>query len=362
MASISERTRAGGRKVFVVQIIRRNFGNYRDSQTFSNRRDAEAWAKKREAEIELSIAEGRDLRGPQPGKETLGDAIDAYLKDQASIGRTKAQCLRTIRNEYAICDKPCDVIRSATIVDFARQIANRPDVTSRSTVGNYLSHLAAVFKYAPALSGFLLDKAEMDKALAACQHSGLIGRAAKRERRPTLEELDTLLDHFVRSSQRDARIIPMHLITIFAIFSTRRQDEITRILWEDYDEEEKQVLVRKMKHPGMRGGVDTVCELPDPCTEILRQMPKISDRIFPFNTDVVSRRFTDACKLLEIRDLRFHDLRHEGISRLAELGRTVPQLASTSGHKSWQSLERYSHVRKLGDKYQNWPWMHKLLK
>lgn len=37
MASISERVRAGGRKVYLVQIIRRSLGNYRDSQTFSNR-------------------------------------------------------------------------------------------------------------------------------------------------------------------------------------------------------------------------------------------------------------------------------------------------------------------------------------
>lgn len=49
MASISERVRAGGRKVYLVQIIRRSLGNYRDSQTFSNRADAQAWAKKREA-------------------------------------------------------------------------------------------------------------------------------------------------------------------------------------------------------------------------------------------------------------------------------------------------------------------------
>jgi hypothetical protein len=41
--------------------------------------------------------------------------------------------------------------------------------------------------------------------------------------------------------------------------------------------------------------------------------------------------------------LHFHDLRHEGISRLFEMGRTIPQAASVSGHRSWASLQRYSH-------------------
>jgi hypothetical protein len=27
-----------------------------------------------------------------------------------------------------------------------------------------------------------------------------------------------------------------------------------------------------------------------------------------------------------------------------------------SGHRSWQSLKRYSHLRQSGDKYQNWKW------
>lgn len=45
MASITERARKGGRKAYLVQIIRRSFDNYRESQTFDNRKDAEKWAK-----------------------------------------------------------------------------------------------------------------------------------------------------------------------------------------------------------------------------------------------------------------------------------------------------------------------------
>jgi len=59
---------------------------------------------------------------------------------------------------------------------------------------------------------------------------------------------------------------------------------------------------------------------------------------------------------LEIEDLRFHDLRHEGISRLFEMGWTIPQVATVSGHRSWKILKRYSHLRQSGDKYANWKW------
>src|SRR5215831_10607941 len=60
---------------------------------------------------------------------------------------------------------------------------------------------------------------------------------------------------------------------------------------------------------------------------------------------------------LGIDDLRFHDLRHEGISRLFEMGKTIPQAAAVSGHRSWTSLKRYTHIRQTGDKYKGWKWL-----
>jgi hypothetical protein len=76
---------------------------------------------------------------------------------------------------------------------------------------------------------------------------------------------------------------------------------------------------------------------------IIELIPRRGDRIFPYSTDAINAAFTRACKVLAIDDLQFHDLRHEGISRLFEMGRTIPQVASVSGHRSWQSLQRYTH-------------------
>lgn len=44
-------------------------------------------------------------------------------------------------------------------------------------------------------------------------------------------------------------------------------------------------------------------------------------------------------------NFRFHDLRHEAVSRLVEAGLTDQQVSAISGHKSMQMLKRYTHLR-----------------
>ena len=46
-----------------------------------------------------------------------------------------------------------------------------------------------------------------------------------------------------------------------------------------------------------------------------------------------------------IKNLRFHDLRHEAVSRLVEAGLGDQEVAAISGHKSMQMLRRYTHLR-----------------
>ena len=43
-------------------------------------------------------------------------------------------------------------------------------------------------------------------------------------------------------------------------------------------------------------------------------------------------------------DCRFHDLRHEAISRFFELGCTVPEVMTISGHKTVAALDIYTHA------------------
>ena len=46
-----------------------------------------------------------------------------------------------------------------------------------------------------------------------------------------------------------------------------------------------------------------------------------------------------------ITDLRFHDLRHEAISRMFERGMTVEEVMPVSGHRTLDQLSRYINLR-----------------
>jgi integrase len=112
-----------------------------------------------------------------------------------------------------------------------------------------------------------------------------------------------------------------------------------------------------MKDPEKKKDNDILCDLPPEAIAIIESMPRTAPEIFPFSTDAISAAFTRVCQFLEIDDLHFHDLRHEGISRLFEMGKTIPQVAAVSGHRTWNSLKRYTHLRQAGDKYAGWKWL-----
>ncbi|WP_207100412.1 tyrosine-type recombinase/integrase [Paracoccus shandongensis] len=362
MATIAERKRKDGTVSYVAQIIKRAH-NFHDSKTFDSRRVAEAWAAKREKEIQADIEAGRPITKQKIKTKTLGDAIDLYINESMNpIGKTKTQVLRTIQKEYGpeIADVRCDLITSKTIIEFAKTLHDRDCITSASTVLNYMSHLSSIFAIARPAWNMPLDEKAMKEAMTICKKMGYTKKSKSRTRRPSIEEINSLMQYFLDKRITRPNVNPMHKIIAFALFSTRRQEEITRLQWSDYDPKHKRILIRDMKHPGEKIGNDVFVDLPDPCCDIIETMPKTGTYIFPYGVDAISAAFTRGCKFLEIKDLHFHDLRHEGISRVMEMGYTIPQAAKVSGHKSWQSLQRYSHIDKSGDKWENWEWIEKL--
>jgi hypothetical protein len=60
-------------------------------------------------------------------------------------------------------------------------------------------------------------------------------------------------------------------------------------------------------------------------------------------------------------DLRFHGFQYEGISRHFEMGMDAPFVVQISGHKKSVSLEKYTHVEEVGDKFCEWIWFYKPL-
>lgn len=352
MATITARPRQDGTVGYTAQIKIKRGGRVIFSQaaTFDRLQAAKAWVARKEKEL----AKPGALDAARRPKGTVADLIDRYLDTmRKQVGRTKAGALDLLkRTEFARIDTAD--LRAEDIVKLARDLGQ---TRQPQTVQNYLSHLSAVLRIARAAWGIEIDRALMQSAAEATLHLGLTGKSASRSRRPTVDEMDRLMQHFAdRSARRPA--LPMHQVAAFALFSTRRQEEILRITWADL--EPGHVLVRDMKHPGQKVGNDCWCSLPPEAEAIARAMPRTDPRIFPWSTDAVSAAFTRACRFLDIPDLHFHDLRHEGTSRLFEMGQTIPQAASVTGHRSWSSLQRYAHLRQTGDKWAGWAWLDRV--
>ena len=355
MASIIERKRKGGSS-FLAQIVIKRDGKilHRENKTFPNRREAVAWGKFRENELAEPGAVD-EIKAEDP---TLAKAIEKHERELKHVGRTKGSVLRLLR-DTKLAKMRCSEIRSQHIVSLARELG---ETRAPATVSGYMTFLNGVFDIARPAWGYPLDQQAMKDALVVIGKQGLTGRSKKRERRPTLDEMNKLMEFF---AGRKGDALPMLKIVAFALFSTRRQSEITRLLWSDLDEAHSRILVRDAKDPKGAAGNHIWTELTPEALRIIQSMPRSAAEIFPFNPETAGSAFREACLVLGITTeempeddrLHFHDLRHEGVSRLFEMGRTIPQVASVSGHRSWQNLQRYTHLRQTGDKFDGWPWL-----
>lgn len=104
--------------------------------------------------------------------------------------------------------------------------------------------------------GYEIDPLAMTDARKVLRKLGMVTKSKERNRLPTMEELDQLMEYFFEREARGNSSIPMPKIIAFALFSMRRQEEITRICWDDIDVSRQAVSVRDMKNPGRKIGND----------------------------------------------------------------------------------------------------------
>lgn len=362
MATIRARKRTDGSVSYTAQIrlFRDGAQVYQESQTFARKQAAQAWVRRREAELDQP---GAIERANRKGV-TVQDMIKQYLDEMEKVrplGKTKEATLNAIAaTEFG--QTVDSAINSQRLVDFALwRMSKEGGGVQPQTAGNDLAHLGAVLSIARPAWGYEVDIHAMADARKVLRKLGYNMKSRERDRRPTKDELDKVLEHFVGIQQRRPSSINMLKVTGFALFSTRRQDEIGRMLWEDVDEERQRVMVRDMKNPGQKIGNDVWCHLPDEAWRILKSMPKERAEIFPYNSSSIATAWAKACKFLMIEDLHFHDLRHDGVSRLFEMDWDIPRVASVSGHRDWNSLRRYTHLRGRGDHYAEWPWLERII-
>jgi integrase len=349
MATITERTKKNGEASYTAMIRLKEKGVivFKKTATFDREAAAKAWVKRTEADARKPGG----LIAPTPSM-TLGQAIDKYIATtRKELGRTKEHGLRSLR-EDEIAQIPCSDITSAHIVDYARRLGEGDRLPQ--TVATYLSHLGAIVAVGESALGAPLSEEAMTQSIKACKRLGLIAKSDERDRRPTIQELDLIMGQLSRRDPRKNSPAMLHIVP-FAAFSGRRQGEITTMRWDDL--EDGRILIRDMKDPTKKIGNNVWCTLVPEAEEILRSIPRTGPLIFPCAAISISMAFTKAVKMAGIEDLHFHDLRHEAASRLFEQGWTIPQVAGVTGHKTWQSLQRYSHLRVTGDKLAECYWL-----
>lgn len=362
MGTITKRLNKSGQVKYTAQIRLRRKGVivYQESQSFDRKQVARAWMTRREAELAQPGALDRASREAVPLKKIIERYLEEYERIRP-LGKTKRATLSAISESWLGGVLDCE-LTSQKLVEYAQwRLSKEGGGVQAQTVGNDLSHLGAVMGVARPAWGYEVDPVAMSDARKVLRKLGMVSRSRERDRRPSKDELDKLLSCFFELQDRRPSAIHMPKVVAFAIFSARRQEEITRIRWEDLDEQRQAVLVRDMKNPGQKIGNDVWCHLPDEAWKILQSMPKSCREIFPYCSDSISASFTRTCKFLEIKDLRFHDLRHDGVSRLFEMDWDIPRVASVSGHRDWNSMRRYTHLNGRGDPYKAWEWLDKII-
>jgi integrase len=341
MATIKARRQANGsiRYTAIVRLRRGNAILHREAKTFAHRASAVTWARHREVELENPIA----LRRKQHASVTLAELIRWYIETFESLSqwqRSKQAHLKFLEG-HAIGKANVIDLTTATLINHVR--TRRADGAGPATVANDLVWIGVVLRAAKSVKDLPVRPEVVHEARTACSELRLIGKARRRSRRPTADELARLKAYFGRRDKRAQ--IPMAAIMEFAIASARREAEICRLEWRDNDSIGRTGLVRDAKHPKAKEGNHLRFKYTPEAWAIVQKQPRTAEYIFPYDPQSVGAAFTRACKVLGIRDLRFHDLRHEATSRLFERGYQIHEVAQFTLHESWNELKRYTNIR-----------------
>lgn len=379
MATIRSKPRADGSIAYRAEIRIKRKGNvvHRESATFSKKRDAQQWAKKREVSLGAPGALDELLSGENL---TIAQLIERYVERVKKLNgweRSKEYELNAwLKRDLA--KLPAKDLTPRHLIAFASEQVESG--IKPTTVATHLSYLRTVYSVAEQMLDVPLTLDPFLRAQSTLSQLQLVRKSEERDRRPTVQEMSTLVEyayHARRNVHNRARAcVPLDKILVFAMFSARRQSEITRLRWEDLDRGAKRILVRDAKDPRKKKGNHITVSIPDQAFAVIESMPEDGEFIFPYEGKTIGTRFykyraDTGLKNVENPDesLRFHDLRHECLSWLAEKNGLPGEhwdtfrLQRVSGHKNVQMLQRYVNIASdtPTDKWKDWEWATKVL-
>lgn len=336
MASISKLPSGSWRALIRVK------GHKAISATFSSEKLAKAFAKEKERQLEEVKATGR---AAAPKGSTVGHYIDAYL-EYIQLGRTLQRSALFIYKALKERFGKIGIERlSKSHLDAFIEERKKQGVQGQTIAGD-LSLLSSVLRYCYNVKHLDIDPEMADKARKSLktEHKMRI-KSREVECVPTQSEIEALIGVFAHKKRQ---VIDIPQLIRFSLHTSMRQAEVCRICIEDLDFENKTVIIRDRKHPNEKEGNDETVPLLPPAWRIVEEVLNGRRRgpIFPYNPKSVSVAFTRARNESGVaRPVRFHDLRHKAITDFFGMGLSVPQVALMSGHRDWQTLKRYTHIK-----------------
>jgi len=317
----------------------RRKGHKTISKSFPKKTLAEQWARTIEAEIDAKKYQDSRSIANVPFS-TIIKRYEEEFEEIKPFGKNKKSVIKNIKRDLG-------KVMMADLTD--SRILEYVDTRISSGAGGVtvsidLTYIGQILKAAKHLWGLPVSIEHLDTVRSKLKIRGVKTRSNERDRRPTLEEIELLYKHY-QEKKKFKRSVPMEDIIRFAIETAMREGEITRIRWDDLNEKDKTIIIRDRKDPREKIGNDQTVPLLGDAFDIAMRQPKKSTRIFPYSADTIATIFPRACSSIGIEDLHFHDLRHEGISRLFEKGYQIHEVALVSGHKDWKQLKRYTQLK-----------------
>ncbi|AWO88009.1 integrase [Bradyrhizobium diazoefficiens] len=294
------------------------------SKSFSTRADALAWAREKERSIDRAELPS-DLR--ELKRLTVADLLKRYEQEITPRKRGAAFEQSRIRTLLAhkISQTALSNLSGATATQYRD---DRLKVVKPPSVRRELVVLRHVFEVAMREWGLPIRE-------NPCKRIRLPQDARPRERRLLGGDESQL---YAAIGKRSSWYLRPFLILL--VETGMRRGELLSIRWRNVDFANSTVLIQTTKN-----GHPRRIPLTPTALTTLEALPRRDARVFPITTNAIRLAWERLRARAGLTDLHLHDLRHEAVSRFFELGLSVPEVATISGHRDPRMLSRYTHLQ-----------------
>ena len=288
------------------------------SKTFFSKIDAQTWAL--EQERRLGKHKGK------PVAKTLGQALDRYAKEVSPTH--KGARWEEIRIEKIKRDTVADIVLADLTADDLQSWIDRQTVSGHS-VRREFTLISGTLTTARKKWKWMDHEPQRDVTLPRGNPS--------RRRRVSEEELTKVL-RALEYKEGEVRTIRQQIAAavLLAVETAMRQGEIWGLEWKHVH-----LGARYVTLPETKNGTARDVPLSKKAVQLLNSMPKPHEgRVLRVPQPTAQTIFRRACELAGIKDLHFHDLRHEATTRLSKKLKML-ELAEMTGHRDPRSLMIY---------------------